>query len=108
MNEFWLAKGEVIEERQKRNGFMEIMSDIAHMPKVMLQLGLCQFFAWFALYSMWVYSTPALAEHVYGTTDPASVEYAIAGDKVGESFSIYNFAAMAVCLVKEKKFTRQA
>lgn len=69
---------------------MEIMHDIFHMPKIMLQLGLCQFFAWFALYSMWVYSTPAIAEHVYGATDPASAEYAMAGDKVGELFSIYN------------------
>ena len=62
----------------------------------MLQLGLCQFFAWFALYSMWVYSTPAIAEHVYGATDPASAEYAMAGDKVGELFSIYNFVAMLI------------
>ncbi len=76
------------------NGFMEIMHDIFHMPKIMLQLGLCQFFAWFALYSMWVYSTPAIAEHVYGATDPASAEYAMAGDKVGELFSIYNFVAI--------------
>ena len=63
------------------------MHDIFHMPKIMLQLGLCQFFAWFALYSMWVYSTPAIAEHVYGATDPASAEYAMAGDKVG-SYSV--------------------
>lgn len=84
---------------KKRNGFMEIMHDIAHMPKVMWQLGLCQFFAWFALYSMWVYSTPALAEHVYGVTDPASPEYGIAGDKVGELFGIYNFVAMLFALL---------
>lgn len=78
---------------------MEIMHDIFHMPKIMLQLGLCQFFAWFALYSMWVYSTPAIAEHVYGATDPASAEYAMAGDKVGELFSIYNFVAMLFALL---------
>ena len=59
----------------------------------------CRFFAWFALYSMWVYSTPAIAEHVYGATDPASAEYAMAGDKVGELFSIYNFVAMLFALL---------
>lgn len=48
---------------------------------------------------MWVYSTPAIAEHVYGTTDPASAEYAMAGDKVGELFSIYNFVAMLFALL---------
>jgi maltose/moltooligosaccharide transporter len=83
----------------KRTGLMEIMHDIAHMPKVMWQLGLCQFFAWFALFSMWVYSTPALADHVYGSPDPASAGYASAGDKVGELFGVYNFAAMLFALL---------
>ena len=46
-----------------------------------------------------VYSTPAIAEHVYGATDPASAEYAMAGDKVGELFSIYNFVAMLFALL---------
>lgn len=85
----------------KKNGFLEIMHDIRHMPRIMLQLGLCQFFSWFALFSMWVYTTPAIAEHVYGVTDPASPEYAVAGDKVGELFGVYNFVAMlfALCLI---------
>lgn len=86
-------------ETKKKNGFMEITHDILHMPKIMLQLGLCQFFAWFALFSMWVYTTPAIAEHVYGVTDPSSVEYATAGDKVGELFGIYNFVAMLFALL---------
>lgn len=98
----WLSFGFPVVRSLKKadsNGFMEIMHDIFHMPKIMLQLGLCQFFAWFALYSMWVYSTPAIAEHVYGATDPASAEYAMAGDKVGELFSIYNFVAMLFALL---------
>lgn len=88
-----------VAQEAKKNGFVEIMHDILHMPKIMLQLGLCQFFAWFALFSMWVYSTPAIAEHVYGATDPASAEYAMAGDKVGELFGIYNFVAMLFALL---------
>lgn len=87
------------QDTKKRNGFMEIMHDIGHMPKVMLQLGICQFFAWFALFSMWVYSTPAIAEHVFHATDPSSAAYAAAGDKVGELFSIYNFVAMVFALM---------
>ena len=88
-----------VAETKGKNGFMEIMHDIRHMPKIMLQLGLCQFFSWFALFSMWVYTTPAIAEHVYGVTDPASAEYAAAGDKVGELFGIYNFVAMLFALL---------
>ncbi len=98
MAEFRLSGGEAIEKRMEDGGFMEILKDIHRMPKVMMQLGLCQFFAWFALYSMWVYSTPALAEHVYGVTDPSSAGYALAGDKVGELFSVYNFIAMLFAL----------
>ncbi len=84
---------------EKRSGFMEILQDIKHMPKIMWQLGLCQFFAWFALYSMWVYTTPAIADHVYGSPDPTSVGYANAGDKVGELFGIYNLVAMMFALL---------
>lgn len=98
MAEFKSAQPPVAETK-KRNGFMEITYDIMHMPKIMLQLGLCQFFAWFALFSMWVYTTPAIAEHVYGVTDPSSAEYATAGDKVGELFGIYNFVAMLFALL---------
>ena len=86
-------------EVKKKNGFLEIMHDIRHMPKVMVQLGMCQFFSWFALFSMWVYTTPALAQHVYGVTDPASTQYAVAADKVGELFSVYNFVAMLFALM---------
>lgn len=88
-----------VAEEKKRNGFMEIMHDIVHMPKIMVQLGVCQFFSWFALFSMWVYSTPAIAEHIYGVTDPSSAGYATAGDKVGELFGIYNFVAMLFALM---------
>ena len=87
------------ESSKPQNGFAVILHDILHMPKIMLQLGVCQFFAWFALFSMWVYTTPAIAEHVYGATDPASTGYATAGDKVGELFGIYNFVAMLFALL---------
>ncbi len=99
MAEFRLSGGEAIEKRSTSGGLGEILHDILHMPKIMLQLGLCQFFAWFALYSMWVYSTPAVAEHVYGATDPASADYALAGDEVGQLFSVYNFVAMLFALL---------
>ena len=93
------SEKETTSEVKKKNGFLEILHDIRHMPKVMVQLGMCQFFSWFALFSMWVYTTPALAQHVYGVTDPASAQYAVAADKVGELFSVYNFVAMLFALM---------
>lgn len=62
------------------------------MPKTMRQLGWVQFFSWFALFSMWVFTTPAIAHHVYGLplTDTHSASYQKAGDWVGIIFGVYN------------------
>jgi maltose/moltooligosaccharide transporter len=72
------------------------------MPKTMKQLGLVQFFSWFALFSMWVFTTDAVATHVYGLSGDysKSVEYNEAGNKVSSAFGVYNLVAMfyALCL----------
>ncbi len=59
------------------------------VPKVMLQLGVVQFFSWAALFLLWTYSTPAIASNVFGTTDSLSADYNTAGDWVGVLFAIY-------------------
>ena len=58
----------------------------------MRQLGLVQFFSWFALFSMWVYSLPAIAQHIYHVTpgDTSSSRFADAGNWVSFIFGIYN------------------
>jgi maltose/moltooligosaccharide transporter len=35
------------------------------MPKTMAQLALVQFFTWFALFAMWIYSTNAVTNNKY-------------------------------------------
>ena len=81
-------------------GLMQIFSDFGKMPKTMKQLGLVQFFSWFALFSMWVFTTDAVATHVYGLTGDYSktVEYNDAGNKVSSAFGVYNFVAMIYAL----------
>jgi len=69
------------------------------IPTIMWQLLLVQFFSWFALFSMWVYTTPAVAQHFYGTTDPHSAEYQQAGDWVGILFGIYNGVSAILALL---------
>ena len=69
------------------------------IPKKMWQLLPVQFFSWFALFSMWVYTTPAVAEHFYGTSDPNSVAYQDAGNWVGILFGIYNGVSAIVALM---------
>ncbi len=73
-------------------GIMSIFSDFSKMPLTMKQLGLVQFFSWFALFSMWVFTTPAIAQHIYKVLpgDTSSVKFADAGNWVGILFGVYN------------------
>ncbi|MDZ4715483.1 MAG: MFS transporter [Cytophagales bacterium] len=81
------------EESEKgKSGLMQIFSDFARMPKTMKQLGLVQFFSWFALFSMWVFTTSAVATHVYGLPqeDRSSLAFNDAANWVGIIFGVYN------------------
>jgi len=84
-------KGDYDKEPSKK-GIAQIISDFAGMPKTMKQLGIVQFFSWFALFSMWVFSTSAIATHVYGlpVDDNLSESYQDAGNWVSGLFGIYN------------------
>jgi maltose/moltooligosaccharide transporter len=73
-------------------GLMSIFKDFSTMPVAMKQLGVVQFFSWFALFSMWVFTTPAIAQHIYKVVpgDTSSVAFADAGNWVSFLFGIYN------------------
>jgi len=78
-----------------KNGLVEIMTDMVNMPKTMGQLAVVQFFSWFALFAMWIYTTAAVTYHIYGTNDPTSELFNQGADWVGVLFGIYNgFAAI--------------
>lgn len=85
-------------EKEEKAKFSDIFKDIKHMPSTMRRLGLVQFFSWIALFGMWVYTTPAVAEKVYHTIDAQSSLYQEAGDWVGIIFGVYNFVAMLFAL----------
>jgi maltose/moltooligosaccharide transporter len=76
----------------EKPGLGEILRDFARMPKTMMQLGLVQFFSWFAMFSMWVFTTDAVATHVFGLTGHYEKTKAFndAGNIVGNAFGIYN------------------
>ncbi|MCU0381070.1 MAG: MFS transporter [Chitinophagaceae bacterium] len=77
----------------KANGLVEVVDDLYHMPGMMKKLAVIQFFTWFALFSMWIYSTPALAQHLAGTSDTSSAAYNEIGNWVGVLFGVYNGAS---------------
>jgi len=78
-----------------RNGLVSIITDLYRMPLTMKQLAVVQFFSWFALFSMWIYTTPAVTQYMYMTTDTTSVAYNEGANLVSGMFGWYNlFAAV--------------
>jgi len=90
--EFEGGKG-VVEEHSK---FSDMFSDFAKIPNLMKKLGIVQFFSWFALFTMWVFTTSALATHHFGLSpeDTKSAEFNLAGDLTGHLFGLYNLFAI--------------
>lgn len=89
-----------LQKRHKfKNSFVTIINDFQTMPKIMVQLAGVQFFSWFALFSMWIYMTPAVTEHIYDTTDTTSAAYNMGANQVGEMFANYNIIAAAVAIL---------
>ncbi|MFI5214019.1 MAG: MFS transporter [Gemmatimonadales bacterium] len=78
------------------SAIVTILRDFGNMPKTMRQLALVQFFSWFALFSMWIYTTAAVTSHVYHTTDTTSALYNEGANWVGVSFAAYNGIAALV------------
>lgn len=96
---------------KEKTGLVVILNDLYHMPKTMIQLSYVQFFSWFALFAMWIYTTPAVTRHIYNTTDPTSAAYNEGADWVGVLMAVYNgFAAvMAFFLVwLSKRMSRKS
>ena len=83
---------------QTTNMLSAIVGDFAGMPPVMKRLALVQFFSWSALFIMWIYTTPVVAQYFYNSPDPASSGYQDAGNRVGELFAIYNGVAAVAAL----------
>ena len=74
------------EESDKSN----LLTLLLHAPKAFWQIGLVQFFCWFAFLYMWTYTTGGIAENItiWSTTNTASAEYQAAGDWTGVLFAV--------------------
>lgn len=63
----------LLQRRGNKGGMVVIFDDLYLMPKTMKQLAVVQFFSWFALFAMWIYTTSAVTSHIYdmklGTTE---------------------------------------
>lgn len=92
----------MMQRRRVTNAATEILNDIFRMPETMRGLAVVQFFSWFALFAMWIYTTAAVTSVHYGTTDTTSTAYAAGADWVGVLFGVYNgVAALAAFLLPQ-------
>jgi maltose/moltooligosaccharide transporter len=72
---------------------------LIHAPKAFWQIGLVQFFSWFAFLYMWTYTTAAIAGNVWGTTETTSEGYQIAGNWVGVLFAVQSIGSILWAMV---------
>ncbi len=108
--------------KKQKKGLGQRLSDFfslfKNMPSTMKQLAIVQFFSWFALYIMWVYTQPAVAQYIWGLEakwfDPdymhslkkvpehISTAKGAAGDWVGIIFAAYSLFAALFSIVLTK------
>lgn len=104
-------------EKKESRFFTDLKSSLADMPSTMKKLGLIQFFSWFAFFTMWSLSTPALTEHVYNAPSPiaknfnmddtsqkaifdaANLKYQDAANLVGSASGVYGLSSMVFALL---------
>ncbi len=78
----------ITEQDAKREESRSLAGLLIHAPKAFWQIGLVQFFSWFAFLYMWNYTTGGIADNVWHTTDTASAGYQEAGNWVGVLFAV--------------------
>ncbi|MGH6609891.1 MAG: MFS transporter [Burkholderiaceae bacterium] len=90
----------VLSVSRPRNMVTSFMSDQHGMPDAMRRLAVVQFFSWFALFAMWIYTTATVTQLHFGTSDPQSAAYNEGANWVGVLFAAYNgFAALAALVI---------
>ncbi len=94
------AKYNNIEEKENENPEkVSFFTLIKNVPNAMKQLAVTQFFSWFALFLMWVYTTQGIAQNIWGTTDATSNAFNEAGNWTGVIFAAYSVFAALFSLV---------
>jgi maltose/moltooligosaccharide transporter len=82
---------------------------LKNAPSTFWKVGLVQFFCWAAFLYMWNYSTGAIAETVWDTTDPASEPFQAAGNWVGVLFAVQALGSVVwAAILPQFKNTKMA
>lgn len=76
------------ETEMKEEGKSDWLSLLKNAPSTFWKVGLVQFFCWAGFLYLWNYSTGAIAETVWNTTDASTKAFQDAGDWVGILFAV--------------------
>jgi maltose/moltooligosaccharide transporter len=91
--------GMLVKNNAPESGFITVINDLNNLPKTMAQLAVVQFFTWFALFAMWIYTTSAVTSHIYGTSDTTSALFNKGANWVGILFAVYSGVAALVAFL---------
>ncbi len=92
-----------LSEKKESRFITDLIQSLKEMPSTMKKLGLIQFFSWFAFFTMWSLSTPALTEHVFNSPKPDVKEYAML-DKEGKELKNENKVVIYLNSTKELEY----
>ncbi len=84
----------------RENAFTTILTEMESMSTSMRWLALVQFFSWFSLFAIFVYTAPAVAAMHFGASSPGTPAYEAGANWAGVLFATYNgLAALAALIV---------
>ena len=90
----WLSRA------RSRGMLRQVMADLYGMPQAMRRLAWVQFFSWFAMFALWIYTTPAVTAVQFGSSNPLSQAYNAGANWVDVLFGAYNgFAVLAALII---------
>ncbi len=87
------------EEKEEKGEKTNMLKLLVKAPKAFWQIGLVQFFCWFAFLYMWNNTTGAIAETVWNTVDAKSLAFQKAGDWTGVLFAVQAVGSILWALV---------
>ena len=86
--EYARYNGVTEDAEKKEEGKADWISLLKNAPSTFWKVGLVQFFCWAGFLYLWNYSTGAIAETVWNTTDASTKAFQDAGDWVGILFAV--------------------
>lgn len=86
--EYAKYNGVTEDAEKKEEGKSDWISLLKNAPSTFWKVGLVQFFCWAGFLYLWNYSTGAIAETVWNTTDASTKAFQDAGDWVGILFAV--------------------